>query len=61
MTLPATLATMSLDRLRILDATCERRLKAEIDRVSRTNVRFARLLDEALRVEDEIRRREGAA
>ena len=60
MTLPANLATMSLERLRILNAACERRLKEEIDRVSRSNIRFARLLDEALRVEDEISRREAA-
>ncbi len=61
MSLPTNLRTLSDVRLAVLDAACERRLKIEIDRVSRTNTRFARLLDEALKVEDEIERRKGEA
>ena len=57
MALPSSLSTMGIIRLQVLNNRCERLLKAEIDRVSRTNLRFARLLDEALQVEDEIARR----
>lgn len=57
MTLPNNLPTLGLDRLRALDRACERALKKEIDRVSKTDVRFARVLKEALTVEAEFERR----
>jgi uncharacterized protein YdcH (DUF465 family) len=49
---------MGIERLHALDRRCERLLKDEIDRVSAQDVRFARVLREALTVEDEIIRRE---
>ena len=56
--IPANLRTMGIERLHALDRRCERLLKDEIDRVSAQDVRFARVLREALTVEDEIIRRE---
>ena len=61
MSLPANLSTMGIERLHALDRRCERILKQEIERVSKADVRFARVLREALAVEDEIARRNEAS
>jgi hypothetical protein len=57
MSIPADLSRLSDIRLAALDRRCERALKHEIDRMARTDVRFSRVLREALRVEDEVLRR----
>lgn len=57
MSLPTNLQTISDASLGLLDAKCERILKREIDRICAADMRFARVLREALAVEDEIDRR----
>ena len=56
--LPTDLSRLSDVRLAALDRACDRLLKKEIERVSAKDVRFARVLREALIVEDEVNRRQ---
>lgn len=46
-------------QLALLDASAERRLKREIDRVREKDARFHDALTRALEIEDEIERRAG--
>ena len=57
MRLPANLTTISDDRLQYLLAATERDLRGELDRVSKIDARFRRILQDAMTVEDEVERR----
>ena len=59
--LPPNLAALGDARLAHLDRAVERDLKKEMDRIAKTDVRFARALRQAMAVDDEIERRRGRA
>lgn len=54
---PTSLSSLSDDMLALGINKTERLLKAEIERVSGADVRFKRVLADAMRVEDEVERR----